>query len=353
MWTNLQGIVNTTIADVPSLVSGPCVAFIDPHEQLYRKERTRGRPTSSYKWEMKEHREDMAAIPDQWQPYKHKIFHLGDEEFHSGKYQHTLFRFPLRTTDNYSELSNTCYTPAKILKLFQSLEIEGHLDLLFLQHLESIEIYHKTENSSEALLLFSVHIAPKCIEEVRKQRKFLQQAMVKKEDKAVFYTLDIEISYGSQIIDKPDGKHSYLVCQYYGQSGDKDHLAASLGHLPLVGVALPLTEKDVSVSQGGHLFCFLPFPLEKTSPTGLNVHVNGYFAVDQNRRHLKWPPADQKDDIDDKALLWNIHLVENLLPSALCMLVAHAAKLVKQQMLSQQQVSNTSHWHLVMHINTT
>ena len=58
----------------------------------------------------------------------------------------------------------------------------------------------------------------------------------------------------------------------------------SLKVLPIVGVALPL---DVRGSRTGRIFCFLPLPLEGRSPTGFNIHVNGYFAVEQNRKHLK------------------------------------------------------------------
>ena len=49
--------------------------------------------------------------------------------------------------------------------------------------------------------------------------------------------------------------------------------------LAVVGAALPLHEGD----EVGQLFCFLPLPLQKESPTGSRVHINGSFAVTQNR----------------------------------------------------------------------
>ena len=79
--------------DVPSLVSGSGIGFIDPHMWHFRD--TSGQPTSAYKWELKEHREDMAKIPDQWIPYKHDIFNLDDKVFQTGHYEHTLFRYEL------------------------------------------------------------------------------------------------------------------------------------------------------------------------------------------------------------------------------------------------------------------
>ena len=57
------------------------------------------------------------------------------------------------------------------------------------------------------------------------------------------------------------------------------------------------------------MFCFLPLPLEQKSATGLPVHVNGYFSISQNRRHLKWPTAGHRVQSDkvklDVWLLWH------------------------------------------------
>ena len=65
------------------------------------------------------------------------------------------------------------------------------------------------------------------------------------------------------------------------------------------------------------MFCFLPLPLEKKSPTGLRFHVHGNFAVDQNRRHIKWPSADRDATrLTDDALIWNHFLVNVVLPKA-------------------------------------
>ena len=63
----------------------------------------------------------------------------------------------------------------------------------------------------------------------------------------------------------------------------------------------------------GQVFCFLPLPKEERSASGLPVHVNGSFAVSQNRRHLKWPSVGQTVD-GDPALLWNRCLLQEVLP---------------------------------------
>ncbi len=53
-------------------------------------------------------------------------------------------------------------------------------------------------------------------------------------------------------------------------------------------------------------------------PTGLTFHVHGYFMLDQNRRHIKLPGAEQDwDTVDDPSLLWNQFLVSQVLPKVL------------------------------------
>jgi sacsin len=72
----------------------------------------------------------------------------------------------------------------------------------------------------------------------------------------------------------------------------------------------------------GHIFCFLPLPLEVESPTGLRHHVHGYFAIDDNRRHIKKRSAEQAGQkLTDKHILWNEYLINTLLPRCLTALI--------------------------------
>ena len=80
--------MSNLILDVPSLVSGSGIAFIDPQEVIYRANRTEGRPTSSYRWDMNEHRRDMMDIPDQWEPFYQPIFGFSEDNIQDGRYDH-------------------------------------------------------------------------------------------------------------------------------------------------------------------------------------------------------------------------------------------------------------------------
>ena len=55
--------------------------------------------------------------------------------------------------------------------------------------------------------------------------------------------------------------------------------------------------------------------MQKTFVSGLPFHVHGYFALDQNRRHIKLPGGELSwETITDPALLWNKYLITEALP---------------------------------------
>ena len=101
-----------------------------------------------------------------------------------------------------------------------------------------------------------------------------------------------------------------------------------LSYLPSVGVAMaiPIGVKCTTPNISGHVFCALPLPIQTKSMTGLPVHVNGFFALSQNRRHIKLPNADQEErgELTDKSLLWNCCLLREAVPAAYATLISEA-----------------------------
>ncbi|KAJ7380166.1 hypothetical protein OS493_010877 [Desmophyllum pertusum] len=268
--------------------------MIDPHEEYFgdRKNRRTG-----HRWRMKEDRAIMDSIPDQFQPYK-GIFHCTDDVFSEGSYNGTLFRFPLRTTP--SELSQTLYSAERVHTLFESFMADAHLVLLFLQYLESIELYVRDESDTEVRKTFHVRITDDSLQLVREKRQQFRR--------------EVTASRADQL------------CPQSVKDDD-------LGYLPLVGVAmaLPASPEDPTPDIQGHVFCFLPLPVQKTSLTGLPVHVNGFFALSQNRRYIKTPNAEQEDlaekegrQLTDKSLLWNKCLLEEAIPRAYATMLMEA-----------------------------
>ena len=245
-----------------------------------------------------------------------------------------MFRFPLRQENHESELGVSAYPAEKIEKMFRSLQQEGHLNLLFLRHIESIELYRKADEKSDPELLCSIHTSTSCLETVRKKRGELLEKMKAHANCSLTYELKLEVWDNETEIT-----HEFFVCQHCSRPRSNDLEQ----HLPLVGTALPLCETDEPL---GQIFCFLPLPTEERSPTGLGTHVNGYFGVEQNRRHIKWPKGRQTDSTDD-TLRWNMHLLKELLPKGLIVLAEFAANRLKEDRISLQQVRQTIWYHIL------
>ena len=302
--------------------------MIDPHEEYFGEGKDR---QTGYRWRLKEDREVMDSIPDQFLPYK-GIFHCTDDVFSEGTYNGTLFRFPLRTTP--SKLSQTLYSAEKVHTLFESFMADAHLVLLFLQDLESIELYVRDESDTEARRTFQVRITDDSLPLVRRKRQEFRSQITTgqllPEPVKVTYLVTIETVVYDRGMKGATQRYSFLVTNYFcggNFSSEFENLAKDkdLSYLPLVGVAMPIPERAENQTPEikGHVFCFLPLPVQKTSLTGLPVHVNGFFALSQNRRYIKTPNAEQEDlaekegrHITDKSLLWNQCLLEEAISRA-------------------------------------
>ena len=163
------------------------------------------------------------------------------------------------------------------------------------------------------------------------------------------YPIEVEtVQYNPEKGTQNVRTYKWLVTTHYcgGQVSAtfrKLYQDAELSFPPWVGVAMPLrlpeNENGVSAirpeapdaefyeltNEDGHVFCFLPLPLDRPIATGLPVHVNGFFALELNRKYLKWPTANQRgDELTDKRLLWNQCLLTEGLPRAYSKLLLDA-----------------------------
>ena len=226
--------------------------------------------------------------------------------------------------------------------LFESFEADAHLILLFLQYLESIELFDREETDNDARKTFQVRITNDTLQLVRENRSEFRRKISSGEllPEAVWvtYPITIEAITYSKGTQSASERHSFLVTNYFcgGEISSEFRTLASdqdLSYLPLVGVAMELPERPVKETPDmkGHVFCFLPLPVQKTSLTGLPVHINGFFALSQNRRYIKTPTAEQEDlaekegqPLTDKSLLWNQCLLQEAIPKAYASLLLDA-----------------------------
>ncbi|VDI64094.1 Hypothetical predicted protein [Mytilus galloprovincialis] len=134
-------------------------------------------------------------------------------------------------------------------------------------------------------------------------------------------------------------------------------LDVALSNSPYVSIAVP---KDIDADFKGHVFCLMPLPLEDKSLTGYPVHVNGHFALSQNRRHVKWPTADQvrnKAHID-KSIRWNNCLLVEVLAGVYHEVIQDLLQTCKAKGNTKEDLDRlyrsipdhrkvTSHWDLI------
>ncbi|XP_078348598.1 sacsin-like [Oculina patagonica] len=315
------------LTDLPSILSGSQIGIIDPHG-VYFSDR-RHRRTGKY-WNLKEDCSVIADIRDQFLPYN-GVFDCTNDVFSQGFYNGTLFRFPLRTKP--SELSQTLCFPEKMDALFESFKAYPHLMLLFLTHVECIELYVREESESKPRRIFQVKVADDNVMTVRNKRKEFREKITQRklnsESITVTYPITIEVINFDSNNNEGVKQHSFLVTNYFcGEEVSSEFKKLitdkELSYLPTVSVAMPLPTDPQQLTPDiqGHVFCFLPLPVQKTTLTGLPVHINGFFALSQNRCHVKMPSAYQVDEeragrvLTDKALLWNNCLLGEALPRA-------------------------------------
>jgi len=324
--------------DLPSIFSGRGIGFIDPHEQFFKTDGPRPYPTSSYMWDLIAARSDIVRLADQFAPFIQPLFGVTAETFETGYFNGTVFRFPLRMQAGQSDLCQTVYSAQKVKDLFNSLEADAHDLLLFLKSLRTIEVYEKLSDENEPKMLMTVRVSSAAEEEVKSKRAELIEQINELQTGcvenavSVLYAMTTEL-VRQQPLEPEMTTRNWLISQFYGGTADVSSMkeySDALGLLPWVAVALPVkSTEEVSGFRdrpGGHVFCFLPLPREPESPTGLRVHVHGYFAVDQNRRHIKTRTAEQMSErITDKAILWNEFLISSLLPKALVGLALYVA----------------------------
>ena len=236
-----------------------------------------------------------------------------------GIYSKTIFRLPLRTVA--SSLSDNTYNSQKLLNLLDALREESKYLLLFLKSVCKIELVHISQKGEHSTF-FSVEIPPD--DPVSAERdSFMRQlrqthAMQPYNIKNIIsFTAKFSVVVSDNNQQKnQSGTTNWLVVNCVGSADPTVQAAAAKQHtFPWVGAALELGGS----SAGGRIFCFLPMPVETSS--GLPIHVNGTFGLNDERRTLKWPGIERRND---PTANWNKTLVSQLLPPCYAMLLTEA-----------------------------
>jgi sacsin len=119
------------LTEVPSFLSGGSVCFFDPSCK-YVPKATQLRPGCKFNLNP----ETLATYPDQFSPYT-----VPEVGFDCTKpFTGTLFRFPLRTAAQTSEITRKCYTVQDVRNLFRSFAEGAQASLLFLRNVRRLQL---------------------------------------------------------------------------------------------------------------------------------------------------------------------------------------------------------------------
>ena len=224
-------------------------------------------------------------------------------------YNKTLFRLPLRKTA--TNLSSNIYSLQKVNELIDALRSEAKLLLLFLRSVHTIEVYDIDQYDTQNLS-FQAKITDNSVAEVKQKRSSLirnlksYHASYQYDFSAVLsFTANFDVAVYDASTRQTITSH-WLVANQVGSTNPSVRKASVKQMVfPWVGVAL---EKDKPGD--GRIFCFLPMPIEIAS--NLPIHVNGTFGLNDDRRNLKWPGVERRNDTMAN---WNAMLVKEVLPS--------------------------------------
>ena len=315
MPVNFNYFVPYSLTDLPTILSGNKIAYLEPHEEIWK-----GESGQCYTISDCVHKTDTLAPFEGFCGFSSDMI----------PYKATLFRFPLRNVKKQKRVSLNTYDIGKLHNLLTALKKEAKFVLLFLRSVTKVKVYEISGNGSHTCL-FEVDIHETSHNKfVEKRAKFQQQLLYSYEKQAYSISRPIELVVHVQVHvtdhqqRENNSQTKFLVASKVGSQSKEVHVTAeALKVFPWVGVALELNRQEVSDS--GRVFCVLPMPPDVQCH--LPVHVNGTFSLNDERRALKWQGLETRNDHSAK---WNYLIITNLLP--LCyasMLLEHAKMLLK------------------------
>ncbi|XP_064624188.1 sacsin-like [Lineus longissimus] len=258
-----------------------------------------------------------------------------EDKFHNPQGS-TMFRLPLRTTEvaESSDISTKVITIDMMEGLMNTFKDELFYSLLFVNSVRCVSL----ERIGQTGHIYTVNVSLSGEDEGRLSHfnshvKQIASQLKKKEIELKDFDYK-EVIYALHISDSNGRKETWSVCQCIGFKGDcvpqvvADAVTTGdIALLPRGGAAH--RRKNYQTSHH-RLFCFLPMPVD----TPLPVHLNGHFALDQERRALL-------DDVEGKAIgfkqAWNTMLMEQVIPHAYISLVTRVCNLLS----SREMVEST------------
>ena len=331
------------LTDVPSFISREYLVVFDPnihHLEPHIKDRSR----PGIRINLAEKPECLTRYQDQFQPYNGVFGCSTRGRFY---YDATLFRFPFRTAlqAGSSDISKTVYGRSKVEDIVSSLCECASTLLIFPQNVKEVEVYELDESSEPGAMRLVLSVRKPCVETfglqgISNEEPFIKQcskwwvkyrqSQIGNEHPSCCELVSIVTTKEPSELSRCKRKHSCdLIWFVVSASGTDASLAIAnssegraRGFLPCGGVAFVSQRSSeqgswklcVTSDPSGELFCFLPLSI----PTGLPVHLNGYFAIMSNRVEI-WKRTNMPSQPIE--VEWNEALMEDALARAYIMLL--------------------------------
>lgn len=229
-------------------------------------------------------------------------------------YKGTLIWLPLRR--KASSISSTIYDERKVDTLFDEFKTEAFYNVLFLRNIDRIQLFKNTTDKP-IYEIEMMGIEPEVFQTKRREFKVNISGLQK-----VLPVDDVKCELETMLKAKTSDEEKQFVVVHCltGTSNLSGELEEFIKvdhesqYSPYSGIAFCLNSTNKSNQETGHIFCCQPLPLTKKSMTGLPVHVNALFDLDENRQHIKLPPANHKTVSSDNSFVWNNMMISELLP---------------------------------------
>ncbi|XP_063961228.1 LOW QUALITY PROTEIN: sacsin-like [Lytechinus pictus] len=271
------------ITDVPSFVSREYMQFFDPHTTYLGNVLP-----NKYQPGVRLRLNDTKALrrfPDQFKPF-HGVFGIDlcgkNKPFN---YSGTLFRLPLRSQEaaQKSQICKESYNGAKLIDLMKKIWDLSHNLLVFTKNVKRVAVFFLDEKCSDPSMAEELFTIQKTEQSTR-----MNDENIEISTESFKFTMTPK---GSEVMaHEPEGgrylDNVKVTCKTSNQASA---LATSpdgkdCGLSPEGAVAFPFHKPSMS-SFEKKIYCFLPLSITSMFP----VHINGAFAVKEDRRSLHMP----------------------------------------------------------------
>ena len=285
-------------------------------------------------------------LSDQFQPYllkdvetplmdnlekEHVVFRLPLNRRHVSPSGSSMYQISNRTHFNQEKLKSigNTFTSDKLKQLFSEMERYARETPLFLNHVQKISAVEITKDGSvvnhfQTRLIMTPEVRAECTIFAKSAKEIIKKSR-EVEKLSIIYEMEIHHQTGPENLEC----QKWLICKQFSPFSMAKHDEEGLedpssdiewNMRPLGGIAVALgTENFI-----GHLFCFLPMPLDSMLP----VHVNGHFLVDDSRKHLERKKKESKD--------WNTSLAKNVLAPCYVDMFLHTQKMTRNGQVGEE-----------------